>query len=31
MKGTALPEQWEILRRWLPDDLMRRAQQTGFL
>jgi hypothetical protein len=31
MNDTALPEEWEILRRWLPDDLERRARQTGFM
>jgi hypothetical protein len=31
MNDAALPEEWEILRRWLPDDLDRRARQTGFM
>jgi len=31
MKDTALPEEWEILRRWLPEDLNHRARQTGFM
>jgi hypothetical protein len=31
MKDTALPEEWDILRCWLPEDLTRRARQTGFM
>jgi hypothetical protein len=31
MKDTALPEEWDILRRWLPEDLTRRARETGFM
>jgi hypothetical protein len=26
-----LPESWEILRQWLPDNLQERAQSSGFL
>jgi hypothetical protein len=31
MQDTALPEEWEILRRWLPEDLTGSARQTGFM
>jgi DDE family transposase len=31
MNETALPEDWEILRRWLPEDLDARARKTGFM
>lgn len=31
MNDIALPEEWEILRRWLPDDLNQRARETGFM
>jgi len=31
MKDIALPEEWDILRRWLPEDLAGRARQTGFM
>jgi hypothetical protein len=30
MGNSALPEEWEILREWLPEDLDRRARETGF-
>jgi len=31
MNDMAMPEEWEILRRWLPADLSRRARETGFM
>lgn len=31
MNDHALPEEWEILRHWLPDDLNQRARETGFM
>lgn len=31
MNDIAIPEEWEILRRWLPDNLQERAQETGFM
>jgi len=31
MNDIAVPEEWEILRRWLPDDLNQRARETGFM
>lgn len=31
MNDTSLPEEWEILRQWLPDDLDERARKTGFM
>lgn len=31
MRRTALPEEWEILREWLPEDLNQGARETGFL
>ncbi|MDE3100330.1 MAG: IS4 family transposase [Verrucomicrobiota bacterium] len=31
MNDTALPEDWKILRQWLPDDLDARARKTGFM
>ena len=31
MGNSALPEEWEILREWLPEDLDRRARETGFV
>jgi uncharacterized protein YegP (UPF0339 family) len=30
MPNDALPEEWEILRRWLPEDLNERARRHGF-
>lgn len=30
MADDALPDEWEILRRWLPDDLNARARQHRF-
>jgi hypothetical protein len=30
MVDDALPDEWEILRRWLPEDLDERARQHGF-
>lgn len=30
MNSDALPEGWEILRAWLPEDLDQRARQHGF-
>lgn len=30
MKEDALPEDWALLRRWLPEDLDQRARQHGF-
>lgn len=30
MATDALPEEWEILRGWLPEDLDARARQNGF-
>jgi hypothetical protein len=29
MENVALPEEWEILRSWLPEDLEARARATG--
>src|SRR5260370_33827799 len=31
MNDMAMPEEWEILRRWLPEDLSQRARETGFM
>jgi hypothetical protein len=31
MKESALPEEWKILRRWLPEDLNERAREAGFM
>src|SRR2546428_12631636 len=31
MNDMAMPEEWEILRRWLPADLSQRARETGFM
>ena len=31
MNDVAMPEEWEILRRWLPADLNQRARATGFM
>ena len=31
MDKLALPEEWEILRSWLPEDLAHRAKETGFM
>lgn len=31
MAIDALPEDWEILREWLPDDLKERARAQGFM
>jgi len=31
MNDIALPEEWEILRRWLPKDLNERARKCGFM
>jgi hypothetical protein len=31
MNDIAIPEEWEILRHWLPDNLEERARQTGFM
>ena len=31
MTNDHLPESWEILRQWLPEDLQNQARQSGFL
>jgi hypothetical protein len=31
MSDVALPEEWAILRDWLPDELEERARKTGFM
>src|ERR1700761_3022901 len=31
MREGNLPEEWEILREWLPADLDERARRTGFM
>lgn len=31
MTNDHLPECWEILRQWLPEDLQSQARQCGFL
>ena len=31
MAADALPEDWDILREWLPGDLLERARRHGFL
>lgn len=31
MQTSTLPEEWEIIRRWLPQDLEQRAREEGFI
>src|SRR5439155_16454 len=31
MNDVAMPEEWEILRQWLPDNLQERSRETGFM
>ena len=31
MTNDSLPEEWAILRRWLPEDLDERARRLGFM
>ena len=31
MSNVALPEEWTVLRSWLPDELGERARKTGFM